>query len=319
MKRNNINLTGFYEADYLINNDAASNYKANNKSFIDNVRATFKHPFKFTIMDLAIAGLFLALYSVAYSILYYTGLSKFTGVEIIFFIFFGVLLGPFKGAFVAIIADTIGLLISGQIGTWYILYAIWPPIIAFISSIYFAFFRASTYCKIVVPFVIIIASAFIMYHVFATYVVKNDAGTININIAISKRNRDFWNSIPYVLVLSCLIIYLALMLVFAISAMIIYFVKKNLKILDYLLALGLITFVMVIYRWIFGPIILVKYYNYFFNRNYSLNDQYLVFAIPIIIKSMYNIPLYTVLFGAIYSIVIILQEKHINNRNDIHY
>ncbi|WP_036435986.1 ECF transporter S component [Mycoplasmopsis felifaucium] len=306
-------------------NDASKNYLNNENvvetktSLVQRIRSIFKHPFKFSVIDLAISGLLIALFTIVSSILKLTGLSNFTSAEIVFYILFGILLGPFKGALLALIADTLSLLILGNIGTWYYLYAIWPPIIAFISAWYFALFKSSKIFKIILPIIVIIASATIMTFVFAKYVTRTETGHIAIGVKMSKSNIAYWESIPWIMVVLGLSFYLLAMLIAIIFVVISYVKGKNEKLLDYLLILGLITLIISIYKWIFGPIIFVKYLSYINKKTYILKERYLLYFVPIVIKSMFNIPFYTLILGSLYSIINYVLEKHINNRNKVSY
>ncbi|PPJ44566.1 ECF transporter S component, partial [Rhizobium sp. KAs_5_22] len=69
--------------------------------------------------DITLSALFLAIYLGLSFLLRLTFLTNKLNVsfEIPFNIIFGLLLGPFKGALIALIADTLNLLITSSIAT----------------------------------------------------------------------------------------------------------------------------------------------------------------------------------------------------------
>ncbi|WP_029513831.1 ECF transporter S component [Mycoplasmopsis primatum] len=295
------------------------NQERNQYSFWEKFNSVFKHPFKFSIMELVLSGFLLGFFILSYFLMKITGLNNLFTTEIFFCIIFGMILGPFKGSFIAFLADTLSLLISGLIGTWFWLYAIWPPIIAFISSLYFTFFKATKYAKIIVPFIVIISAITVMIVIYSQNVYQTTDGKIGINLQKYNAKKDKKINIPEFATIIGMVIYLALALMSTITISIFYLKNKSPKLLDYLLILSITTFVIVFYRWIFGPIVYIKYMNYLQNKNWTISDKYAVFAIPIVVKSMITLPVYVIILTSIYPVINILKDKHVNQLNQISY
>ncbi|CAL59164.1 hypothetical protein MBOVJF4428_00153 [Mycoplasmopsis agalactiae] len=288
--------------------------------FISNIKALFEKPFRFTVMELAISGLVISLFLVTSSILYFVGLSKLIKAEILFCILYGIILGPIKGAFLGVIADVLALLLTGRIGLWYWTYQLVPAIIAFLSAIYFALFKSSVIARLIIPFVVIISAMATMIYIYTQNIVKLEDGSTGISFAnYEKKIKDKTIEYPYLLTLIGIIIYLSLSLVTVITLVSFYLKSKNPKFLDYLLIFSIVTFIQVIYRWIFGPILYIQYRNYIDNKNWGYADKYVTFAIPIIVKSMVNIPIYTFVLSAIYPVVSLLCDKYVGERKQVSY
>ncbi|MBT1315518.1 ECF transporter S component [Mycoplasmopsis bovis] len=300
--------------------DSTENKKESN-NFLTNIRALFEKPFRFTVMELAISGLCISLFLVTSTILHFMGLSKIFKAEILFCILYGIVLGPIKGAFLGIIADVLSLLLTGRIGLWYWTYQLVPGIIAFLSAIYFALFKSSVIARIVIPFVVIFSAMAIMIYIYTQRVVKLPNGDTGISFSnsIKPRPLDRETKYPYLISLIGMIIYLFFSLITVVAIISFYVKSKNPKFLDYLLIFSIVTFIQVVYRWIFGPILYIQYRNYIDNKNWSYADKYLTFAIPIVVKSMINIPIYTVVLSAIYPVINLLCNKYIGERNKVSY
>ncbi|MGL5732677.1 MAG: hypothetical protein ACRCXE_01230, partial [Metamycoplasmataceae bacterium] len=97
-------------------------------------KTNIKNHFRFTVMDIALMGMFMAMYFVVVFLLkmFLPGVFNIS-IETLFFILFGIIFGPIKGAIFAIMCDTAYQLFLGGIAFWMIEYAIVPPLIAIFS------------------------------------------------------------------------------------------------------------------------------------------------------------------------------------------
>ncbi len=103
---------------------------------------------------------------------------------------------------------------------------------------------------------------------------------ISFSNSIKPRPLDRETKYPYLISLIGMIIYLFFSLITVVAIISFYVKSKNPKFLDYLLIFSIVTFIQVVYRWIFGPILYIQYRNYIDNKNWSYADKYLTFAIP---------------------------------------
>lgn len=277
------------------------------RPFSHRLKDAFWRSFTIKPIDIAVASFLLASFLIVYWILGITGLQRIIRGEILFYILFGLVFGSLKGGLLAFLADILGMLITGNIGTWYWLYGIFAPIIAIVSSWYFLLFKTNKTTKTIIPFVIIILAFITMILIFArAWLDENNKKRTLKNLSLGL--------IIFGIVLFCFLT------IGAIVVVCVYYRKKlNEKILDYLMIFSLVTFIIVVYRWALGPIIFMKYMNYMHQKSYVIKDKYLYFAVPIIIESILNIPVYTVLLCSLYPVVNSLKEKHIENRYKISY
>ena len=104
-------------------------------SIYSQIRRNIKtKSYKLTIFEIVIFGALLAIYILtAYieNFLFPRGFRL--SITYAIFIIFGLALGPWKGAFLGLLSDTLNQVIYG-VSTWMIEYAIIPPIIAFVSG-----------------------------------------------------------------------------------------------------------------------------------------------------------------------------------------
>ncbi|UUD37058.1 Uncharacterised protein [Mycoplasmopsis californica] len=273
-----------------------------------------KSAFKFNVFEIAISGMLLTMFLLA------TAIAKLSlgriinlSIEIPFWIIFGILLGAIKGSFLAVIADTLSMMLLSPSGLafWMIEYAIVPPAIVIISSVLFYF-----YTKHKVPTTLVISS--ILYLVLA----------INIAILVTNQNRiyksDNSDSFPRALILWLTVGFSLLIAFFTCFMVVGYFVTKkiNEKIIKYLFLFAIVSVIIVIFRWLYGPYVFIVYWNRFMantstssgklrlEKDYSL---YAFYQTRIILKSMIEIPFFTLVMIPISSVLLILKEKTYNS------
>ncbi|UUD35662.1 ECF transporter S component [Mycoplasmopsis caviae] len=287
-------------------------------SFSQKFKQHFAKSFRFSVLDVALAGLLLSFHFVTVMVSRFTILKVFPlEIEVIFFILYGIFFGPFKGSLIAILSDTFVMLMTGTIGTWYYLYALIPVGICILSSLYYFFYRASYLFKIIFP-LLIISMGFIL--LFYTVVTNSSSAGYH----YKGRNKPQY--LPKKIVLAMLLVYFNFSVVaFVIIFFQLLFAKGKIvkeKWFNYLFVFSIISFIMIIFRWLIGPFVYIKYYNYINGGKRTLNyfgtDYYLV-KIPILIKSIFTIPIYSLIMSPIFSVTIYLRNKFLENNNKISY
>lgn len=239
------------------------------------------------------------------------------GIDIPFWIIFGIILGPFKGAFLAVICDTISQMMFSKtgLGTWMIEYAIIPLLVAVISSLIYVFYRSKPIIAIIVLSLLLFAVLMINFYV--------------ISIHDEEIYRTESQKIPRRVFVISTIVFTALIIIVWDAMIIIYVfdIKKMHKTVEkYLFSLLIVSLIIVLFRWIWGPYAYIAYYNHFYaglpNNNGVLRafkpikDNMLIFAIPIIFKSTIEIPIYATLLAPIISVLFYLKNKSEGTNNN---
>lgn len=65
----------------------------------------------------------------------------------------------------------------------------------------------------------------------------------------------------------------------------------------------------IICRWLWGPFAYINYHNRFRNGTWKYKDYYLIFMIPIIFKSLIEVPIYTIIIYSFFPVINILRRK----------
>lgn len=264
---------------------------------------------KFTIFDISISGVLLAMHIIVMIFAKWTILRVVPiELEFIFYVLYGLILGPFKGMFLAIIGDTLTLLLTGSIGTWFWLYAIIPPLITLFSGYFIIWFNKSMNFRRYAILPILLVSYAIILTVFFLRVNPD----LTVNVSKTKQ-------IPALLMLMFLGIY-GLFLLISLALMF-YFArtKKSNKMINYLLVFSLIAIVIIIFRWILGPVAYIEWFNYIRKSkpNAKLKTygvDYLIVMYPIILKTAITLPIYVAVLAPIFRVLLILKDKF-NSKN----
>ncbi|MGV2392963.1 UNVERIFIED_CONTAM: ECF transporter S component [Campylobacter lari] len=100
------------------NNEEKAYIKSKKSGFYSKLGMFFQTHFKFSVTNITLSGILMAFYLI-FVFLFRLTILRFIPLELeyIFFIFFGIILGPFKGALLSFLADTLSLLLTGKIGT----------------------------------------------------------------------------------------------------------------------------------------------------------------------------------------------------------
>ncbi|BAP01234.1 hypothetical protein MCAL160_0861 [Mycoplasmopsis californica HAZ160_1] len=281
------------------------------KSFFN---INLKKLFKFTVFEIVLSAILLAAHIIVIMFAKFTILRIIPiGLENILYIFYGIILGPFKGALLAILGDTIPMLLTGSIGQWFWLYAITPPLIAIVSWVYSVVFKSNKIVAITVSTLLTFVSLAIVFYVYFKY--SETDGTFKINS--SKKNPIF---APKNLIIWMIALYIFLSLAVSGLCIKLYSATKNDKWLNYLMIMSLVIIISIVFRWIIGPIQYIEYYNYFKAPNskaglkyYSL--EYILLFTKIVIKDLFVIPIYIIVLTPIYNAVYLLNNKHKSEQN----
>ncbi|AAT27567.1 ECF transporter S component [[Mycoplasma] mobile] len=267
-----------------------------------NVSNFLKTNFYLSIKDIALMGILMGLYLIVAALVNYTliGVTRIN-FDYLFFILIGIIFGPFKGAFWAIFADTFSLLLTGRIAFWLIHYAITPPLIAIISYFFFLLYRNKNDKLFVIPFSLSIVSLASVFAVFSLGWIRN-------NLKIDGLN----GQVTFFAILA-----ISLISVTVIFINIFCFLKyirtgKNIyKRIIYILAL--IIFIKIFARWLWGPIAFIEYYNVFLAKGrvpFTLQRNFPIISLRIILKSALVIPLFTLLIIPLVDVTKLLQKKY---------
>ncbi|WP_277872282.1 ECF transporter S component [[Mycoplasma] falconis] len=228
------------------------------------------------------------------------------------FIIFGLALGPWRAAFLGILCDTINQLIHG-IGQWMIEYAIIPMVIGFISGWFIRLLNKKQKDIWISGFVLLM----IVFAVFIFILVKYK-NEIPMN-EFSKSRKKKW---PVDLALGIGITGLLMVFITSSILFIINIKTRNFKRRwSVTLLFGIIITVLtilIITRWFWGPFAFINYYNRFRNGNWPYHPNFFYIMVPIIFKSLIEIPAYSIFIFAIYPVIILIRKKINFYTNKLH-
>ncbi|ENY69799.1 ECF transporter S component [Mycoplasmopsis arginini] len=220
------------------------------------------------------------------------------------FIVFGLALGPWKGAIIGILCDTLNQVIFG-ISTWMPEYALIPVLIAFLSGFFINSLTKSSDKKTWIIGFIFLAIITIIFIV----ILAREYNSLPLSETSIKRKKKY--SLQAVIGISTFGISLTWIL--SIIFLTLYIKTKSIKTKysSYLLFNIFITVfaIIVITRWLWGPFAYINYHNRFRSGTWKYNEYYFFFMVPIIFKSLIEIPIYTFLIFSIYPIIRIIKNK----------
>ncbi|KKB26969.1 Substrate-specific component FolT of folate ECF [Mycoplasmopsis meleagridis] len=301
-------------------------YQTKNLLLKEKVEKIFKNGLKsakLTIFDITLMGIMLGVHLAIVTLANYTILKIFPiQIELIFFLFYGLIFAWWKGAILALLADTLSLLLNGQIGTWYWLYAIMPVIIVTFSSFYQYIFKKGKYVSIILSFILFILASIIMFYAINS---RLEGDEVIFSKSVSKKTGQVnVKSVSIIFIYSFLSIYIAFGLIVNSTFAILYFKKKKDKYLNYIKIFALITLAIMIFRWSIDPLIYINWYNYVHragptNKLKNVGSDYVVILIPIIIKSVVPIPIYIIVLSPVYEVIIKLKNQYYANNIQIEW
>ncbi|MGL6124926.1 MAG: hypothetical protein ACRC1F_00340 [Metamycoplasmataceae bacterium] len=277
-------------------------------SITQKFKNNLKNHFKFTVVDIALMGMMMALYFVIVFVLHQFLPGKFNiSVETLFFIIFGIIFGPIKGPIFSIMCDTAYQLMLGGIAFWMIEYAIVPPLVSLLSWSLMFFYEKKTNFKFIFPIVILGITIASIIGFFVYQFINNSFMFEN---SIVDPQLVFW-----------LMIVLCIMLVTTILVtMILYRIKKNEIYIRVLYLVAVIAIILIIFRWLWGPFAYVLFFNRFLSSENDpakvMSIQYPITLAGIAMKTTYVLPIFVVI--AIPTITAISHGKknYFSNRNN---
>ncbi|MBU4690587.1 hypothetical protein KQ874_02695 [Mycoplasma sp. ES3157-GEN-MYC] len=280
----------------------------NNKSKINNSSEFVKNIFKVNIMELVTASILLSIHCLLILTAKFTILRVIpVQLEFVLYIFYGLLLGPFKGGILAIIGDTLLMLLTGSIGTWFWLYAIVPPLISIVSWLYLIMFQKTKYTRFIVSFALTISAFIITIYIYLSHCNEDGTFSLTKKIAASKT-----------LIMIMIVVLGVASILISIVFTTLYFVTKNEKWNYYMMVTSLIIFISVIFRWVLGPVSYIEWFNYIHHANENsklkhYGTDFIILFVKIVIKDLFVIPIYISVLTPIFVVASILKEKYLIN------
>lgn len=267
----------------------------------------WKQIFTVKTFDVAISGMFLAMFLILTTITKYTLAGALNiAIEIPFWIIFGIVLGPVKGSMLAIICDTLVQLLLSKtgLGTWMIEYAMIPPLVTIVSWLMFMLFQKNHFW-----------TSIILSLILAFVIITNVTVLI---LRANNKHRIGSIKVSFDTMLIVTLFLSSLLLLVNLGFWIYLIIGKNhkAKIWRVLFVMTLIAFIIVLARWIWGPYAYVAYYNRFVAGTkpaQNISDRFVPLIIPIILKSSIEIPIYTILLTPITNALLQLKDKSYNN------
>ncbi|PAK21270.1 hypothetical protein CJJ23_02895 [Mycoplasmopsis agassizii] len=263
----------------------------------------FKNQIRFTTFDVALAGILMA---IAIIVNYITNLSL-TGVlnidaEVIFSIFFGIIFGPLKGSFLSVVLDHLNLLVRGRIGFWMWEYAIIALLLPMIAWFFFNIRKIKSNLKAYLPVLIVIVTIIMAYSLF-----------FNLANPFSTQRVDGFNQrFSYTGAVIAITVATALILIATFHVGERYLITKKAMYIDVLIIVSLVVFVQVLFRWLWGPFAFINYLHRFTRNvnNRTYENSYTFYMIPIVIKTMITIPLFSFVLAASVPSLIYFEHKY---------
>ncbi|QBF34450.1 hypothetical protein EG856_00695 [Mycoplasmopsis phocirhinis] len=269
--------------------------------------------FKVSIFEIVLAAIFLSIHIV---IVYFANFTILRIIpirlEFIMYIFYGLIFAAFKGSILSILSDTLVLLLTGRIGTWFWLYAIVPPLISIVSYLYYLMFKRTKITRFVLAYTLTLLSFLLAAIVYLKHSDPNGS------FKLSKKV-----SIGHSLILALIALYGFLSLILTSVFTILYLVHKNEKWNYYILVTSLILFISVVFRWVLDPINFIEYYNHFRGSKTGKLKQYgvdyIILFTKIVIKDLFVIPIYIIVLSPVFTVISILKQNYVDNTRKIKY
>ncbi len=251
----------------------------------------FNNQFSLSIFEIALAGLFVALFVISSKVIRINFGFMQMGIVYAWVITIGLIFKPFLAFIIAIIADTLVQMLNG-FGSWMIEYAIIYPAMALLVS----FFKKMTRCKKDFWWAI-----FSFLTMFLAIGVSLAISIIYRNFASNSQNEDSFFLFNSTFVKIILWIFIFLIMSCFLGMILLYFKTKNARLKLYVSILVITTLVIIIFVWLWGPIAQIRYLQRHNGKNIAeLYQKYRVFLVPRILKTAITLPLYVVIASNIY-------------------
>ena len=250
---------------------------------------------KIFITDLTIFSIFLPLY-ILFGLfqINFLGIMQL-GFDFIILGFMGLIFGPFKGVFLCLISDLILQLIKG-IGLWMWQYQLINIGVVLTSAFFVSIIKLNDKKWL-------FTNLFIAIFVFLSFYI-----TIIVISIFPKYKRLNDATIISVIVISIIVFLLYIFMFIA------YLKKQNPILKNIIVFFSLSSLLLILFSWITSPFAFIAYLGRMGNPiPYS---DFLVFLIPRIVKSFFEIPLYTLSFYVLYDVLInkINYKNNLNNK-----
>ncbi|VEU70894.1 hypothetical protein [Mycoplasmopsis glycophila] len=261
---------------------------------------------KVSIMDIALSGMLLALFTIITLLTKYT-IFKFLTInfEYIFAIVYAFLFRYLKGAILAFVSDALSLIIFGKIAFWYWAYAVVPIFIVIFSSAAFELYKRNKNIMVIMSnitlFTILLLLEFLFY--------KKISGSKASSFAISeffgfKRLPNIVGHILFIVFLCVGFVILFLSFYyFSLPSNNSLQKEKKTKISTFIFIFSLVFSIVVISRWIWGPYAWISYSEYIGrirSKSYATDlDWYFGLMMLIALKSFLALPVYVFLTWAL--------------------
>ncbi len=263
-----------------------------------------------SIHEATLAGILIALYLISdkFISLNIKGIMH-VGITLVFSIMFGLLFGPFKGLFVALIADTVKLLLITGIYKWmweYEMISIGVPLTAW-------GFKHLFKAKEKHWWAIMMAINLISLMAIITVIVLSHNGG-ELRLKAGKIGRKSFNFSSGTMIMIYIIT--SLFYILELSLMIIYKKRKNNNI-KLIISMGaLVTMVVIVWVWIWGPIAYVRFlerlYGHKHPGRYTYEVYYKIGLWARILKTPIIVPLYTAILVPLYKASWFTMDKYFN-------
>ncbi|MBN0919341.1 ECF transporter S component [[Mycoplasma] gypis] len=282
----------------------------NSQTKTNRIKQWFRKEFKLSIYDIAVFGLLLALYFIIETFERYVFPHALKiSITYAVFVVFGIILGPIKGSILAFLCDLFTQLIYG-IQFYMFAYAIVPVLIAITS---WAIFKLKDLKNEKLLWIIGFAIIFVLTIVFIAFLATQQN---NIQSGMKRKNPKLI-SINIVMIVS--IISILFIWTIATGSFFVGFFNKNVnkKSSAKTLFVILITvfLIIVLYRWLWGPFAYITFMNRYFVKSnpWSYDEYYFYFMIPIMFKTLIEIPIYTIILFTLKH-AIEWMKKHFKNQ-----
>ncbi|MGL5205421.1 MAG: hypothetical protein ACRC7B_00705 [Metamycoplasmataceae bacterium] len=267
-----------------------------------------KNHFKFTVMDIALMGMLMAMYFVVVFLLkqFLPGVFNIS-IETLFFILFGIIFGPIKGSIFSIMCDTAYQLFLGGIAFWMIEYAIVPPLIAICSWSLMYFYEKNNRFRFIFPNAVL---ALTIVGVISFFVYQFINNSFKFDNSVVNPQLVFW-----------LMIVLCISLVSTIIVtMVLYKIKKQEIYVRVLYLVAVVAVILLIFRWLWGPYAYVMFFNRFLasenNPAKIMSIQYPITLAGIAMKTTYVLPIFVIILIPTLTAISYGKKNYFSNRNN---
>ncbi|MGL5617688.1 MAG: hypothetical protein ACRCWU_01380 [Metamycoplasmataceae bacterium] len=271
-------------------------------------KTRLKNHFRFTVMDIALMGMLMAIYFVVVFLLkqFLPGVFNIS-VETLFFILFGIIFGPIKGSIFAIMCDTTYQLFLGGIAFWMIEYAVVPPLVVILSWGLMFFYEKNNRFRFIFPNVVL---ALTIVGVIGFFVYQFINNSFMFDNSIVNPQLVFW-----LMIILCISLIATI-----IMTMVLYRINKKEIYVRILYLVAVIAIILIIFRWLWGPYAYVMFFNRFLSSENKpdkiMSIQYPITLAGIAMKTTYVLPIFVVILIPTLTAISYGKKNYFSNRNN---